>query len=71
MQYIIVGDTEKHKGCLIYPVCGDRGQAEEVLNRVLTNPTANDLRLIDGMTNIRIDTAEDKECWWDDPVLCN
>ncbi len=71
MEYIIVGDTEKYTGCLIY-VCGKNlERAQQTLNDMLTNPTANDLAVSKGTTNLRIETVEDKDCWWRDPGLCN
>jgi hypothetical protein len=38
---------------------------------MLTNPTENDMAISNGMTNFRIEQTEDKDCWWNDPVLCN
>lgn len=62
-QYIIVGDTEKYKGCLIY-VCGTLENAKKSLDQILNNPTKDDLYSIDGHTNIRIQKEEEKDCWW-------
>jgi len=64
MEYIIVGDTEKYKGCLIY-VCGkDKERAEKALERMKTNPTENDLAISKGHANLRVETVQDKDCWW-------
>lgn len=71
MEYIIVGDTEKFEGCLVTVCRGGKEQAEAVLARMLTNPTENDKVLTNGHTNLRIETVEDKNCWWNDPVLRN
>lgn len=71
MEYIIVGDTEKYKGCLVSTCGKEREWAEEVLRRMLTNPTVNDEFLTRGHTNLRIEEVEDKACWWNDPFLCN
>ena len=62
-KYIIVGDTEKYKECLIY-VCGTKECAEKVLDQVINNPTDNDLKIIKGHTNLRIKEVPIEECWW-------
>ena len=71
MEYVIVGDTEKYNGCLVTVCKGGLKQAEEVLARMQTNPTENDRYLTKGHTNLRIEVVEDKDCWWNDPFLCN
>lgn len=71
MQYIIIGDTENYNGCLICVVSGDITQAENVLRRMLNNPTENDKRLMKGHSNLRIKAVEAKDCWWNDPFLVN
>ena len=71
MEYIIVGDTEKHGECLIYTVNGGKDFAEEVLHRMLTKPTEYDLRAMQGHKNIRVKEVESKDCWWNDPFLAN
>ena len=53
-DYIIVGDTERVEGCLICVAGKTKETAEEVLNRMLTNPTENDKRLMFGHRNLRI-----------------
>lgn len=64
MQYIIKGDTEKHKDCLVC-VCGsDLDLANKALDRMINNPTDNELRLKDGHVNLRLELVEDKNCWW-------
>lgn len=69
MEYIIVGDTEKYKSCLIYTCGKNIEKAKEVLNRMLTNPTVNDLVVSEGHFNLRIETVDDKDCWWNDPGM--
>lgn len=65
-EYIIVGDTENYKDCLIV-VCGaDKELAETVLKRITENPTNNDKLLIRGYTNIRIEEITPEYCWWND-----
>lgn len=64
MEYIISGDTESFKNCLVL-VCGSsKTNAEEALKRLLNNPTDNDKRLIKDHKNLRIEEVPDKECWW-------
>ena len=64
MEYIIKGDTEKYEDCLLL-VCGaSKSHAEDVLNRLLNNPTDNDKRLIKDHINLRIAEVDDKDCWW-------
>ncbi len=74
-EYVIVHDvkgTDKYNGCLLY-VCGSsRENAERVLDRLLNNPDNQDLRNIEkGYINFRIEEVADKDCWWNDPFLCN
>lgn len=49
IEYIIVGDTERNKGCLVF-TCGEsKGRAEEILKRITTSPTENDKRIMEGI----------------------
>lgn len=71
MQYTIVGDTAKYKDCLIYVLCGDLAHAKQTLKRMLTNPNKDDLRVMEGHSNIRIAEVEDSKAWWNDSFLVN
>lgn len=71
VEYMIVGDTDKYEGCLIYPCGISRKHAEEVLDRVLNHPTENDLYCIKDHKNIRIKSTSKEKCWWNDPFLAN
>lgn len=71
MEYIIVGDTEKYTGCLIYTCGGSKERAEKALERILNNPTEYDLHCIKGHKNLRIEEIPERECWWNDPLLAN
>ena len=71
MGYIIVGDTEKYKDCLIYTIAGDRKFAEEVLERMKTNPSDLDKVVMEHHTNVRIAETKPEEEWWNDPFLAN
>ena len=63
-DFIIVGDTERFDDCLICVAGKSKESAEETLNHILTNPTENDKRLIDGYRNLRIEEVPAEECWW-------
>ena len=63
-EYVIAGDTEKFKNCLIYACGTDFKNAEKVLHRMLNNPTENDKREVSKHTNIRIEEIAQEDCWW-------
>lgn len=63
-DYIIVGDTERFDDCLICVAGKTKESAEETLNRMMTNPTENDKRLMFGHRNLRIKEVPAEECWW-------
>ena len=71
MEYVIVHDvkgTDKYNGCL-YCICGSsRKHAEKVLDRIMKNPTEQEMRDVSskGYINFRIESVEDKHCWWND-----
>lgn len=71
MGYIIVGDTERYKDCLVTVIHGDKTFAEEVLDRLVNHPTITDRRMIEGHTNLRLQETEEKDEWWNDPFLAN
>ena len=65
-EYIIVGDSIKepqYKECLVY-VCGSEENAKSVLNRLLNNPDETDLHNRERYTNFKIDSVDEKDCWW-------
>lgn len=63
-EYIIIGDTEQYKGCLIYLCGGSLEHAQEVLRRMLNNPTEDDKKSMKRHTNFRIKEVAEKDCWW-------
>lgn len=63
-DYIIVGDIERFDDCLICVAGKSKESAEETLNRMLTNPTENDKRLMGGHGNLRIKEVSAEKCWW-------
>ena len=63
-EYVIIGDTERYKDCLVY-ICGaSLRNAKNILNRMLNEPTEYDAVLTEGHTNLRIKEVEEKDCWW-------
>lgn len=70
-EYVIVGDTERFKDCLVTVVKGDMQRAEERLEQMLTAPTPNDKILIGNCKNLRIKESEPEKAWWNDPFLAN
>lgn len=65
-RYIIVGDTETSKGCLVMTCGASKERAEEVLNKLLSDPEEQDKRMIEGHTNLRVEEVDSSDCWWED-----
>lgn len=63
-EWIIIGDTDKHKDCLVCRCGTDEKYAASVLNRITNYPTEDDLLMINEHTNLRIKFSENKDCWW-------
>lgn len=68
-EYIIVGDTEKHKDCLVYTCGTDRKVAEASLAKLLNEPAPDEY--IAKHTNFRIEEVCSETAWWNDPFLAN
>lgn len=66
VKYIIAGDTEQYKGCLILSCGSDKERAEQTLQRLLDDPDEHDKIMIEGYSNLRVEEAEKKDCWWED-----
>ena len=64
MEYVIVGDTESYKNCLICVCGGNKAHAEQTIDRILNNPTEYDQMMIKGHTNIRLEKCERENGWW-------
>lgn len=63
-EFIIIGDTDNTKDCLVC-LCGKSFEgAKEILNRMLNNPTENDKKLMGTLYNFRIDKVVSEYCWW-------
>lgn len=71
MGWIIVGDTDKYVGCLMYTIVGDKNYAEKVLDRILNDPDDEDKKMLKTHHNVRIEETEPKDEWWNDPFLAN
>ena len=65
-DYVIIGDTDKYEGCLVCVTGSTLERANEVLNRMLNNPTEHDKRMMSGHTNFRIKEVPAEDCWWRD-----
>ena len=62
MEYVITEKTEKYGWCL-FRVCG---LSKEVAEQSLIKEQAKHPD-----KELRIETVEDKHCWWNDPFLAN
>lgn len=62
-DFIIIGDTERYKDCLIY-VCGTEDNAHKVLHNMLTSPTDDDKEVMATHGNLRIKEVTEENCWW-------
>lgn len=62
MEYIITEKTEKYGWCL-FRVCGKKKETAEKALPLLQAEYPD--------KELQIDTVEDKDCWWNDPTLCN
>ena len=65
MRYIIIGDTDKYKDCLVVTCGGEREHAEKVLDRMVNNPTEQDKKTMEGYSNLRVEEVTQSYCWWD------
>lgn len=66
MRYVIVGDTEQYKGCLVMSCGSSKEKAEDTLQRLLSDPDEHDKIMIEGHSNLRVEEVEHKDCWWED-----
>ena len=61
-EYIITEKTDKYGWCL-FRVCGDDLEAAE--------KTLPKLQAEYPDKELRIEAVDKKDCWWNDPTLCN
>lgn len=66
MKYVIVGDTDQYKGCLVMSCGSSKEKAEKTLHRLLTDPDEYDKKMIEGHSNLRVEKVGNKDCWWED-----
>jgi len=70
-EYTIIGDHKKYGACLVCLAGYNREHAEQVLYRLLNNPSENDEYLMKGLENFRINEIESDEAWWNDSFMRN
>lgn len=63
-DFVIIGDTERHKDCLVRVIGKEEQKAYEVLNKMMRNPTELDKETMKDYTNLRISFVEEEHCWW-------
>lgn len=63
--FIIAGDTDEYKDCIVMTFYNE-GDAIMTLNRMLSNPTELDKRLMRGYKNLRVEQVYRGDCWWRD-----
>ena len=66
VKYIIAGDTEQYKGCLVMACGSSKERAEETLQKLLSDPDERDKIMKEGYSNLRVEEVEQKDCWWED-----
>lgn len=71
MGYIIVGDTERYKECLIKVCSGDKVQAQKSLVKFLSGETEQDRKDLAKHTNIHLMHTDREDEWWADSFLAN
>lgn len=64
MEYVIKGDTPRFDDCLVCTCGKSREYAKEVLDKMISNPSDNDKRLIKDHINLRVEEVRDEDCWW-------
>lgn len=68
-EYIITAEYDifgKNERCLVARAGITLEHAEEVLYRMINNPTENDKRLIRNGKNLEVEFLEERYCWWND-----
>lgn len=65
-RYVIVGDTETSNGCLVMTCGASKERADEVLQKLLSDPNEQDKMMIEGHTNLRVEEVDSSDCWWED-----
>lgn len=66
-EWIVVGDyyiIDGYEESLVCCAGSTEEEAKQTLERMLTNPTKNDIHLIGRGRNLRIKEVFSDECWW-------
>ena len=63
-EYIIQGLHSEYGWCLVYTCGRDLDYANRVLDRMLNNPTKDDIISMNGLSEFRIYKVDYKDCWW-------
>lgn len=65
-EYIIVGDTERYKDCLVCLAGTNKELAKQKLNNIINGASYNDRRLGQGVKNLRIEEVKSEGQWWNE-----
>ena len=67
MGFVIAGDTENYKDCLVRVLyAGNREQAEQMFQRFMNSTDNYDIKLKNKFTNIRVECTDPANEWWND-----
>ena len=61
MIYEIIGVNKKGKDCLVYICNSDKEYADKILDRILNNPTKDDLINTEDLIDLKV--IEDVDSW--------
>ena len=65
MEYVINGYSKSlNNSCLVYTCGKSKEHAEDVLHRMLSNPTDHDKAVMKGLTDFHIRTVNEEDAWW-------
>ena len=72
-EFIVVGDSDRYgyKGCLVCLMGHDEVKACERFDQMMNKPTDNDMKLMEGHSNFRLEKVRSDGAWWNDPFLAN
>ncbi len=70
-EFIIIGDTDEYKDCLVTLAGRTRETAEKKLAQMLEHPDKYDKAIMGDCYNLRIKEIESEGAWWHDPFLAN
>ena len=64
VSYVIVGDTERFKDCLVAACIGSKEDAEKSLEQLLNSEDAEDKKIVSEYTNLRLKETRREDSWW-------